>query len=1207
MEIKQTIVSNDGKHEQVPVAGNSAAGIASFDTKDFIVDNDGHVTSKIKNVLFYNNVLPRPISSQIWCYTYTGVNPDLNIKQLFMSRLPIVGDIFVALSVDTNDSYLGLYRITSFTEYAGDAQTSVYCNWEKVAEAKTTGKQGPIGPIGPAGPVGPKGDTGYMKVNPKGSYIFGNSYYAWDSVVITQDTLDGIEDNPTELAKAQAVFGNSYICIVDGSDVTTVAPWDSNTAWQLSGLVGAVGPQGPEGPTGPTGPKGNTGNPALTYSNIVQNVSSDNIITVDGNTEFNRIVTSDDVNSYVFLLVKTSTNTYAGLAQILSVNGDDTVLELLPNTYLSIVGPKGDKGDEGDVGYTAFETSQIYVATHAPVLNEPYQFSLGDDVLYNRIPELGDTFIAPYKYTVENSTVIRSYICTFIVSVVANTEFTAYMTAYVETTGIQGPQGLQGPAGERGPQGAPGGTGPQGPKGDPGTSFKIAENVASQSDLPAASSDLQGIAYSVGTVAPYDIYVCEIDNGSYTWINHGPLQGPKGDTGEQGPQGPAGEQGETGPAGATGAQGEVGPEGPAGAQGLKGSSGAIHAVAQMDTYAGPGECDWSLVRWKCEDLASFVGKQIIVLAHTVADTLTYPASAIYQGVLTVINSDGTFHTRGTIKEASFAGTNGAIHAVAEIDTNPNLSPQKIYTTSITYGNDLTSSNYGGKDILILVTNTVSRPGLSCKPGDVFKFSSVQITGSGDTKQYSCDVGNAIKLTSLVGPTGPEGADGKPGAIHVIAKVVAGALSVDYTVASSYTPDPSGRAHIILISSGGTFQGSTLKAGSMYSTNISGSVVIGGPVTVLGGMTEVGSLKGTDGLAEGIVGLTVETDNDGTLTASFDNTVTPNPWIGDNTDDDLYVNKFAIHKSLKGELQIIKLTSTYGYQEFTFNVISGRRCVDFNKSGVTENATNGTLSEADLNTLRSSRDNYIEFNDEVYYLNDNGHESGYLVYTHTGQDTVKHYFIKCINIAVSTRAWSLNTLEVSPDVSIWTGNLQTSMNSGATLQSLTVNSLKAIGPSTEPKVNDLVIITSSAIDASGRGVYIGKILKISNLTHPAGAGYVYCSYLSHSFARHDITITGGATPIVSTDAIHISIITTRTSIYNTIDELRNDINKFYGSYSIPATGTIQISSTRYLVLCVYYTATTIGINAVTFNGSLYTAGVASAFTVANIYDKVTILN
>lgn len=141
--------------------------------------------------------------------------------------------------------------------------------------------------------------------------------------------------------------------------------------------------------------------------------------------------------------------------------------------------------------------------------------------------------------------------------------------------GPQGPKGDVGPQGPVGPQGVQGMQGPQGIPGEDGTSFQIVANVSSVGDLPTADVSLLGRAYSVGTAAPYDIYVCEQSGDLLSWINHGSIQGPKGDTGPQGPQGP---QGLVGPQGPQGPQGDVGPQGPqgdTGPQGPKGEKGDI--------------------------------------------------------------------------------------------------------------------------------------------------------------------------------------------------------------------------------------------------------------------------------------------------------------------------------------------------------------------------------------------------------------------------------------------------------------------------------------------------------------------------------------------------------------------------------------------------------------------------------------------------------
>lgn len=72
------------------------------------------------------------------------------------------------------------------------------------------------------------------------------------------------------------------------------------------------------------------------------------------------------------------------------------------------------------------------------------------------------------------------------------------------------------------------------------------------------------------------------------------------------------------------------------------------------------------------------------------------------------------------------------------------------------------------------------------------------------------------------------------------------------------------------------------------------------------------------------------------------------------------------------------------------------------------ATNGTLTAEQLQTLQSSDDAYILFNNEKYYLMDKETESGFLVYTHVGHDSTENYWTKCITITISTLGWVLNS-------------------------------------------------------------------------------------------------------------------------------------------------------------------------------------------------------
>lgn len=122
---------------------------------------------------------------------------------------------------------------------------------------------------------------------------------------------------------------------------------------------------------------------------------------------------------------------------------------------------------------------------------------------------------------------------------------------------VQGPQGMQGPAGED------------------GRSFSVKGLYATLAALQNAHpTGAAGDAYAVGTADDNTIYIWSVDTSS--WTDIGPIMGPQGlqgPTGETGPQGPQGIQGETGPAGPQGPQGEQGIQGPEGPQGQIGPQG----------------------------------------------------------------------------------------------------------------------------------------------------------------------------------------------------------------------------------------------------------------------------------------------------------------------------------------------------------------------------------------------------------------------------------------------------------------------------------------------------------------------------------------------------------------------------------------------------------------------------------------------------------
>lgn len=70
------------------------------------------------------------------------------------------------------------------------------------------------------------------------------------------------------------------------------------------------------------------------------------------------------------------------------------------------------------------------------------------------------------------------------------------------------------------------------------------------------------------------------------------------------------------------------------------------------------------------------------------------------------------------------------------------------------------------------------------------------------------------------------------------------------------------------------------------------------------------------------------------------------------------------------------------------------------------ATEGNFTDAKFATLQASRENKIIFDNEIYVLNDQGHDAGYNVYTHVGHNSQDRFVIKCITVNLNNKSWVL---------------------------------------------------------------------------------------------------------------------------------------------------------------------------------------------------------
>lgn len=89
------------------------------------------------------------------------------------------------------------------------------------------------------------------------------------------------------------------------------------------------------------------------------------------------------------------------------------------------------------------------------------------------------------------------------------------------------------------------------------------------------------------------------------------------------------------------------------------------------------------------------------------------------------------------------------------------------------------------------------------------------------------------------------------------------------------------------------------------------------------------------------------------------------------------------------------------------------------TGLPDTATNGTFTDYEISTLQNGT-KYIEFNKELYELNDMQNVSGYLTFSHLGAENSKH-MTKCITINISAKTWILTTQEVIPVIANPTGD------------------------------------------------------------------------------------------------------------------------------------------------------------------------------------------
>lgn len=143
------------------------------------------------------------------------------------------------------------------------------------------------------------------------------------------------------------------------------------------------------------------------------------------------------------------------------------------------------------------------------------------------------------------------------------------------------------------------------------------------------------------------------------------------------------------------------------------------------------------------------------------------------------------------------------------------------------------------------------------------------------------------------------------------------------------------------------------------------------------------------------------------------------------------------------------------------------------------ATSGTLTDEQLAILQASDQNYIIFNNEVFRLEDKQFNSGFLIYSHTGQDNTKTMYIKEISVTISTKAWTLTKL--APQQQLVSGTNIKTINNNSILGSGNINVLTSL-----PTIKSTYTLLLNTISTGTH-----------NVTNLAAFDFIYAEFKSNA--------------------------------------------------------------------------------------------------------------
>ena len=448
------------------------------------------------------------------------------------------GDTGLAeLNIKGNWNIATTYALNDFVNYDGKAYVSMVAAnvglqpdtnpnaWMQFAVEGAQGPQGVQGPVGPQGAQGPKGDQG-----------------------VKGDKGEKGDTGPQGVQGVQGLIGPEGPQGLKGDKGDTGAKGDTGPQGP-TGAQGAVGPVGPVGPKGDTGARGDKGDQGIRGLGVYR--TSKSLTAASTTVPYSSLATQPIGGLQIGdIIVDTNALAFA----VLTATSSGNVAIGYRATW------KGNKGDKGDTGAKGATGPQGPEGPQGPQGERGAQGLQGIQGATGPQGPTGPTAVANInaKGTYSNS-------ATYVRNDLVNYNGNAYVCIAASSTGVLPTDTTnwqlfvsQGAKGDKGDSGA---TGAQGPKGETGLSALVYSQrceltttptvnatitfpTNSFNRTPVVSDVLRFPFLNTTTNKCYDCNsVCTAISGSNATFQYKSvvditgIQGPKGDTGAQGPAG----------------------------------------------------------------------------------------------------------------------------------------------------------------------------------------------------------------------------------------------------------------------------------------------------------------------------------------------------------------------------------------------------------------------------------------------------------------------------------------------------------------------------------------------------------------------------------------------------------------------------------------------------------------------------------------------